>query len=175
MGSCEATSAIPNAGPFWKSPPLHPGVSAVHCAGARHGACGSLRRIAWRICSSCQDRLQTALLSLNFPPSLTDVHSKELEALQKASRPKHFRLHRLWAVDFDWKPGKPFNHHRTRKHRRLKTVSDAELVYERGGNPTSHHRPLRSRALYRRRALPPDFFAFSRLLRSPCLPDSVAV
>src|SRR5262245_40190406 len=59
----------------------------------------------------------------------------------KASRPKHFRLHRLWAVDFDWKPGMPFDHHRARKDRRLKTVSDSEFVYERGGSPTSHPRP----------------------------------
>ena len=39
----------------------------------------------------------------------------------------------FWAVDFDWSPGQPFNHHwqdyRTRKDRSLKTVSDAEFAH----------------------------------------------
>jgi adenine-specific DNA-methyltransferase len=46
----------------------------------------------------------------------------------------------FWAVDFEWQPGKPFNHHwqdyRTRKDRSLKTVSDAGPVYEKPGKHT---------------------------------------
>lgn len=43
----------------------------------------------------------------------------------------------FWAVDFDWQPGKPFNHHwqdyRTRKDRSLKTESDAGFLYPKKG------------------------------------------
>jgi DNA modification methylase len=77
----------------------------------------------------------------NFLPSLTEVPSKELEALQERAVKSGFDFIDFWAVDFDWKPGQPFNHHwqeyRTRKDRSLKTVSDAEFVYERSGKHTA--------------------------------------
>lgn len=78
---------------------------------------------------------------LNFLPSLTEVPSKELEALQERAVQSSFDFIDFWAVDFDWKPGQPFNHHwqdfRTRKDRSLKTVSDAEFVFERAGRHTA--------------------------------------
>ena len=47
----------------------------------------------------------------------------------------------FWAIDFDWSPNKPFNHHwqdyRTRKDRSLKTVSDAGFVYDTPGKHTA--------------------------------------
>jgi hypothetical protein len=50
--------------------------------------------------------------------------------------------HRVRAVDFDWHPGKPFNHHwqdyRTRKDRSLKTVSDAGHTYPDGKGAGKH-------------------------------------
>lgn len=77
----------------------------------------------------------------NFLPSLTEVPSKELEALQERAVQSGFDFIDFWAVDFDWKPGQPFNHHwqdyRTRKDRSLKTVSDAEFIYERRGRHTA--------------------------------------
>lgn len=77
-----------------------------------------------------------------FLPSLTEVPSKELEALQDRAITSGFDFIDFWAVDFDWKPGQPFNHHwqdyRTRKDRALKTVSDAEFVYERSGKHTAY-------------------------------------
>jgi len=77
----------------------------------------------------------------NFLPSLTEVPSKELEVLQERAIQSGFDFIDFWAVDFDWKPGQPFNHHwqdyRTRKDRSLKTVSDAEFVYERAGRRTA--------------------------------------
>jgi hypothetical protein len=77
----------------------------------------------------------------NFLPSLTEVPSKELEALQERAIKSGFDFIDFWAVDFDWKPGQPFNHHwqdyRTRKDRSLKTVSDVEFIYERGSKPTA--------------------------------------
>lgn len=77
----------------------------------------------------------------NFLPSLTEVPSKELEALQERAVASGFDFIDFWAVDFDWKPGQPFNHHwqdyRTRKDRALKTVSDAEFRYERSGKHTA--------------------------------------
>lgn len=77
----------------------------------------------------------------NFLPSLTEVPSKELEALQERAMTSGFDFIDFWAVDFDWVPGKPFNHHwqdyRTRKDRSLKTVSDAEFTYDAPGKYTA--------------------------------------
>lgn len=77
---------------------------------------------------------------VNFLPSLTEVPGKELEALQERAVESGFDFIDFWAVDFDWHPNKPFNHHwqdyRTRKDRTLKTVSDAAFVYERAGKHT---------------------------------------
>lgn len=76
-----------------------------------------------------------------FLPSLTEVPSKELEALQERAVESGFDFIDFWAIDFDWKPGQPFNHHwqdyRTRKDRSLKTVSDAEFVYDTPGRHTA--------------------------------------
>lgn len=77
----------------------------------------------------------------NFLPSLTEVPSKELEALQERAMTSGFDFIDFWAIDFDWVPGKPFNHHwqdyRTRKDRSLKTVSDAEYAYDNPGKYTA--------------------------------------
>lgn len=63
-----------------------------------------------------------------FIPSLAEVPSKELEALKDRAVKSGFDFIDFWAVDFDWREGKPFEHHwqdyRTRKDRSLKTVSD---------------------------------------------------
>ncbi|MBR0969688.1 site-specific DNA-methyltransferase [Bradyrhizobium japonicum] len=73
----------------------------------------------------------------NFLPSLSEVPSKELEALQERALESGFDFIDFWAIDFDWKPNRPFNHHwqdfRTRKDRALKTVSDAGHVYSKPG------------------------------------------
>ena len=64
-----------------------------------------------------------------FLPSLTEVPSKELEALQERAIRSGFDFIDFWAIDFDYQDGQPFEHHwqdyRTRKDRTLKTVSDA--------------------------------------------------
>lgn len=77
----------------------------------------------------------------NFLPSLTEVPSKELEALQERAMQSGFDFIDFWAIDFDWNPGQPFNHHwqdyRTRRDRGLKTVSDAEFRYHRSGKHTA--------------------------------------
>jgi adenine-specific DNA-methyltransferase len=66
-----------------------------------------------------------------FMPSLAEVPSKELEALQERALKSGFDFIDFWAIDFNWKYGKPFEHHwqdyRTRKDRSLKTVSDFEF------------------------------------------------
>ena len=73
----------------------------------------------------------------NFLPSLSEVPSKELEALQERAVESGFDFIDFWAIDFDWNPSRPFNHHwqdfRTRKERALKTVSDAGHVYSKPG------------------------------------------
>jgi hypothetical protein len=77
----------------------------------------------------------------NFLPSLSDVPSKELEALQERALESGFDFIDFWAIDFDWAPTRPFNHHwqefRTRKDRALKTVSDAEHIYAKPGKYTA--------------------------------------
>lgn len=64
-----------------------------------------------------------------FLPSLAEVPTKELDAIRERAARSGFDFIDFWAVDFDWHPGKPFNHHwqdyRARKDRTLKTVSDA--------------------------------------------------
>ena len=77
---------------------------------------------------------------MEFLPSFTEVPGKELEALQERAVESGFDFIDFWAVDFDWHPNEPFNHHwqdyRTRKDRTLKTVSDAAFEYERSGKHT---------------------------------------
>lgn len=78
---------------------------------------------------------------VSFIPSLAEVPTKELEALKERAVNSGFDFIDFWAVDFNWAPGKPFNHHwqdyRTRKDRSLKTVSDQAYVYPKKGNYTA--------------------------------------
>jgi DNA modification methylase len=75
-----------------------------------------------------------------FLPSLAEVPSKELEALKERAIRSGFDFIDFWAVDFDWSPGRPFNHHwqdyRTRRDRSLKTVSEAAHEYAGAGPHT---------------------------------------
>lgn len=70
----------------------------------------------------------------NFLPSLSEVSSKELEALQERAVRSGFDFIDFWAVDFDHKDGQPFKHHwqdyRLRKDRSLKLQSDCGHRYE---------------------------------------------
>jgi len=75
-----------------------------------------------------------------FLPSLAEVPSKELELLKERSIKSGVDFIDFWAIDFDWKPKKPFQHHwqdyRTLKKRDLKTVSDAGHNYAKSGKYT---------------------------------------
>jgi hypothetical protein len=77
----------------------------------------------------------------SFLPSLAEVPAKELEALKERVVKSGFDFIDFWAVDFEWRPDKPFNHHwqdyRTRKDRSLKTVSEAAHHYARPGAYTA--------------------------------------
>jgi len=74
-----------------------------------------------------------------FLPSLTEVPFKEVEALQERATKTPFDFIDFWAVDFDYHPGQPFNHHwqayRTRKDRKLPTITDP-FVYADSGSHT---------------------------------------
>jgi DNA modification methylase len=76
-----------------------------------------------------------------FLPSLAEVPTKELEALKERAVKSGFDFIDFWAIDFDWHPEKPFNHHwqdyRTRKDRSLKTVSEAGHKYPGPGKYTA--------------------------------------
>ncbi len=76
-----------------------------------------------------------------FLPSLAEVPTKELEALKERAVKSGFDFIDFWAVDFEWHPEQPFNHHwqdyRTRKDRSLKTVSEAGHKYPKAGTYTA--------------------------------------
>lgn len=76
-----------------------------------------------------------------FLPSLAEVPTKELEALRERATESGFDFIDFWAVDFEWSPDRPFNHHwqdyRTRADRSLKTVSEAGYVYPKPGTYTA--------------------------------------
>ncbi len=77
----------------------------------------------------------------NFIPSLTDVPHKELEELNERAIKSGIDFVDFWAVDFDYQPGQPFNHHwqtfRTRQNRNLPTVSDQQYQYPKPGQYTA--------------------------------------
>jgi adenine-specific DNA-methyltransferase len=76
-----------------------------------------------------------------FLPSLAEVPSKELAAIKDRAMKSGMDFIDFWAVDFDWQPGQPFNHHwqdyRTRKDRSLKTLSAAGHKYPQPGKYTA--------------------------------------
>ena len=75
---------------------------------------------------------------VNFLPSLTEVPEKELLALEERAWESGFDFIDFWAIDFEYDPEKPFNHHwqafRTRKDRSLPTVSDQGYTYDEPGD-----------------------------------------
>ena len=74
---------------------------------------------------------------MNFYPALTEVPDKELEALKERAVKSPFDFIDFWAIDFEYREDKPFEHHwqdyRTRKDRSLKTTSDLGWEYETKG------------------------------------------
>jgi len=74
---------------------------------------------------------------VQFLPSLAEVPTKELQALQERAVKSGFDFIDFWAVDFDYRDGEPFHHHwqdyRTRKDRSLVTESEQRYVYPKKG------------------------------------------
>ncbi|GIV19492.1 MAG: hypothetical protein KatS3mg023_1243 [Armatimonadota bacterium] len=74
---------------------------------------------------------------VRFMPALAEVPEKELEALRERAVRSPFDFIDFWAVDFDYSPDKPFEHHwqdfRTRKCRSLKIRTDIGWQYETPG------------------------------------------
>lgn len=72
-----------------------------------------------------------------FIPSLAEVPTKELEAIQERAVSSGFDFIDFWAVDFDYRNDGPFHHHwqdyRTKKDRSLKTVSEQRYFYRSKG------------------------------------------
>lgn len=70
---------------------------------------------------------------VRFMPALAEVPEKELAALRERAVRSPFDFIDFWAVDFDYSPDKPFEHHwqdfRTRKDRALKTRSNCGWQY----------------------------------------------
>jgi len=76
-----------------------------------------------------------------FLPSLSEVPTKEFEALRERAIQSGFDFIDFWAVDFDYHPDQPFNHHwqayRTRKNRSLPTISNLHYEYAHPGKHTA--------------------------------------
>lgn len=74
---------------------------------------------------------------VHFMPALAEAPERELEALRERAVKSPFDFIDFWAVDFDYSPDKPFEHHwqdfRTRKDRSLKTRSDLGWKYSAPG------------------------------------------
>lgn len=73
----------------------------------------------------------------SFIPSLAEVPTKELAALKERAVKSGFDFIDFWSVDFDYQNGQPFKHHwqayRTRKDRKLPTVSTQNHTYSKPG------------------------------------------
>ena len=74
---------------------------------------------------------------VHFSPALAEATEKELDALRERAIRSPFDFIDFWAVDFEYAPDKPFEHHwqdfRTRKDRSLKTRSDLGWRYQTPG------------------------------------------
>lgn len=77
---------------------------------------------------------------VRFVPALAEAPEAEIDALRERAVKSPFDFIDFWAVDFDWREGKPFEHHwqdfRTRKDRSLKTCTDLGWQYQ---TPGVHH------------------------------------
>jgi len=74
---------------------------------------------------------------VRFSPALAEAPEAEIEELRKRALKSPFDFIDFWAVDFEWREGKPFEHHwqdfRTRKDRSLKTKTNIGWEYQTGG------------------------------------------
>jgi adenine-specific DNA-methyltransferase len=74
---------------------------------------------------------------VHFTPALAEAPEAELDALRERAVRSPFDFIDFWAVDFDYSPDKPFEHHwqdfRTRKDRSLKTRTDIGWQYQTPG------------------------------------------
>lgn len=65
---------------------------------------------------------------VRFTPALAEAPEVEMAELRQRAVKSPFDFIDFWAVDFEWREGKPFEHHwqdfRTRKDRSLKTKTD---------------------------------------------------
>jgi adenine-specific DNA-methyltransferase len=71
---------------------------------------------------------------VHFAPALAEAPEAEMAALRERAVKSPFDFIDFWAVDFEWRDGKPFEHHwqnfRTRKDRSLKTSTDLGWEYQ---------------------------------------------
>jgi hypothetical protein len=75
---------------------------------------------------------------VSFLPSLAEVPEEELKAINERAVRHGFDFIDFWAIDFDYREGTPFKHHwqayRTRKNRKLVTVSNQEFRHPKLGS-----------------------------------------
>lgn len=74
---------------------------------------------------------------VRFTTALAEAPEAEMAALRERAVESPFDFIDFWAVDFEWREGKPFEHHwqdfRTRKERSLKTRTDLGKEYSQKG------------------------------------------
>ena len=73
----------------------------------------------------------------SFIPSLSEVPERELVALRERAIKSPFDFIDFWAIDFEHREDKPFEHHwqdyRTKRERRLLTESNCRWIYDKPG------------------------------------------
>jgi adenine-specific DNA-methyltransferase len=92
-------------------------------------------KVIWTAEAGLQQSIDLELV--NFMPALAEAPENEIETLRERAVQSPFDFIDFWAVDFDYSPEQPFEHHwqdfRTRKDRSLKTRTDLGWRYETPG------------------------------------------
>jgi len=92
-------------------------------------------KVIWTAEAGLQQSIDVELV--NFMPALAEAPENEIETLRERAVSSPFDFIDFWAVDFDYSPEQPFEHHwqdfRTRKDRSLKTRTDLGWRYETPG------------------------------------------
>jgi len=94
-------------------------------------------RVIWTAEAGLQQSKRVDVELVNFMPALAEAPENEIETLRERAVRSPFDFIDFWAVDFDYSPEKPFEHHwqdfRTRRDRSLKTRTDLGWQYETPG------------------------------------------
>ncbi len=94
-------------------------------------------QVIWIAEARLQQSKKVDVELVRFTPALAEAPEAEIAALRERAIRSPFDFINFWAVDFDYSPDKPFEHHWqdfcTRKERSLKTRTDLGWQYDTPG------------------------------------------